>query len=303
MASPSPAIARPGAYRALDLLWQDKFATAAALFLGLLVIVVIVGPPLSSDAATRPNLGLRNTPPFSFEHGFVYVFGGDALGRSILARLIVAGRVTLTIAGLAVLAALVVGTLIGLAAGFARGWISDVIMRLTDIVMGFPSLLLAIVILYMFDPGIFNLVLVLAITRLPVYIRTTRAEVLEVRERLFVSAATVMGASPLRIVLRHVLPMVVPTLLTIATVEFALVMLAESGLSFLGIGIQPPEVSWGLMVAQGRAYLGSAWWLAFFPGLAIMLTTLSLNLLSSWLRVAMDPTQRWRLEARPKVGQ
>jgi peptide/nickel transport system permease protein len=127
-------------------------------------------------------------------------------------------------------------------------------------------------------------------------------KVLEVRERLFVSAATVMGASPLRIVLRHVLPMVVPTLLTIATVEFALVMLAESGLSFLGIGIQPPEVSWGLMVAQGRAYLGTAWWLAFFPGLAIMLTTLSLNLLSGWLRVAMDPAQRWRLEARPKVN-
>jgi len=206
--------------------------------------------------------------------------------------------ITLTIAALAVAAALVVGALIGLLAGFARGWVGDVVMRLTDIVMGFPSLLLAIVILYMFEPGILNLVLVLAITRLPVYIRTTRAEVLEIRERMFVSAARVMGASPVRIGLRHVLPMVVPTLLTIATVEFALVMLAESGLSFLGIGIQPPQASWGLMVAQGRAYLGSAWWLAFFPGIAIMLTTLSLNLLSSWLRVAMDPMQRWRLEGQ-----
>ena len=147
-----------------------------------------------------------------------------------------------------------------------------------------------------------NVVLVLAITRLPVYIRTTRAEVLELRERMFVSAARVMGASPLRIALRHVLPMVVPTLMTIATVEFAYVMLAESGLSFLGIGIQPPEVTWGLMVAQGRNYLGTAWWLAFFPGLAIMLTTLAVNLLASWLRIAMDPLQRWRLEGTCMTG-
>ncbi len=141
-----------------------------------------------------------------------------------------------------------------------------------------------------------TLVAVLAITRLPVYIRTTRAEVLEIRERMFVSAARVMGASPLRIALRHVLPMVLPTLLTIATVEFAIVMLAESGLSFLGIGIQPPEVTWGLMVAQGRGYLATAWWLSFFPGVAIMLTTLALNLLSGWMRIATDPMQRWRLE-------
>jgi peptide/nickel transport system permease protein len=171
-------------------------------------------------------------------------------------------------------------------------------MRFTDIIMSFPSLLLAVVILYMFAPSVLNIVLVLAITRLPVYIRTTRAEVLELRERMFVSAARVMGASPVRIALRHVLPLVVPTLMTLATVEFAYVMLAESGLSFLGIGIQPPDVTWGLMVAQGRNYLGSAWWLAFFPGLAIMLTTLACNLLSSWLRIAADPLQRWRLEGR-----
>jgi len=283
---------------AWGLLRRDRFATTAALFLLILVVVVTIGPFYLTEAATLPNLTLRNAPPLSVEHGWVYLLGGDALGRSILARLVVAGRVTLTIAALAVAAALVVGALIGLLAGFARGWVGDVVMRLTDIVMGFPSLLLAIVILYMFEPGILNLVLVLAITRLPVYIRTTRAEVLEIRERMFVSAARVMGASPVRIALRHVLPMVVPTLLTIATVEFALVMLAESGLSFLGIGIQPPQASWGLMVAQGRAYLGSAWWLAFFPGIAIMLTTLSLNLLSSWLRVAMDPMQRWRLEGQ-----
>jgi len=120
--------------------------------------------------------------------------------------------------------------------------------------------------------------------------------VLEVRKRMFVQAAQVMGASNLRIVLFHILPVVLPTLLTIATLDFAFVMLAESALSFLGIGIQSPEITWGLMVSQGRQYLTSAWWLAFWPGLAIILTTMSLNLLSSWMRIALNPTQRWRLE-------
>jgi peptide/nickel transport system permease protein len=120
--------------------------------------------------------------------------------------------------------------------------------------------------------------------------------VLEVRERMFVQAAQVMGASTGRIIFRHILPIILPTLVTIATLDFAFVMLAESSLSFLGIGIQPPEITWGLMVSQGRSYLTTAWWLSFFPGLAIILTTLSLNLLSNWMRIALDPTQRWRLE-------
>lgn len=282
----------------LRLLQRDRFALVALLFLLLLAALAIFGPALVGEAATRPQLKLRNTPPLSFQHGWLYLLGGDTLGRSMLARLILASRTTLAIAAAAVMLSLVLGTALGLIAGYARGWIGDLIMRLTDVVMSFPSLLLAVVILYMFEPGMANVIAVLAVTRLPVYIRTTRAEVLELRERMFVDAARVMGASPLRIALRHVLPMVVPTLLTLATVEFAYIMLAESGLSFLGIGIQPPEVTWGLMVAQGRGYLSSAWWLAFFPGLAIMLATLALNLLSSWLRVATDPMQRWRLEGR-----
>ena len=122
------------------------------------------------------------------------------------------------------------------------------------------------VVLYVFEPRVANLVIVLAITRIPIYLRTTRAEVLELRERMFVSAARVMGGGPVRIVWRHIVPLVAPTLITIATVDFAFVMLAESALSFLGIGIQPPEITWGLMVAQGRNYLATAWWLAFWPG-------------------------------------
>ena len=281
---------------ALRLLVRDRFALAAAIFLVLLVAGAVLGPWLLEELATRPQLRMRNAPPFTLEHGWGYILGADSLGRSILARLLVAARSTLTIAAAAVAIAMVFGAALGLLAGFTRSWVGDLVMRLTDIVMSFPSTLLAVVILYTFRPSIATLVAVLAITRLPVYIRTTRAEVLEIRERMFVSASRVMGASSLRIALRHVLPMVLPTLLTISTVEFAVVMLAESGLSFLGIGIQPPEVTWGLMVAQGRGYLASAWWLAFFPGVAIMLTTLALNLLSGWMRIATDPMQRWRLE-------
>jgi peptide/nickel transport system permease protein len=239
---------------------------------------------------------MRNAPPFTLEQGWLYVLGADALGRSILARLVVAAQNTLAVAAAAVAVAMTIGGVLGLIAGYAGGFLGNLIMRLADIIMSFPSLLLAVVVLYVFEPRVANLVLVLAVTRIPIYLRTTRAEVLELRERMFVSAARVMGAGPVRIVWRHVVPLVVPTLITIATIDFAFVMLAESALSFLGIGIQPPEITWGLMVAQGRNYLGIAWWLAFWPGLAIMLTTLALNLLSSWMRIATDPVQRWRLE-------
>ena len=190
---------------------------------------------------------------------------------------------------------MILGGTLGLISGYFGGRLGNLIMRIADIIMSFPSLLLAVVVLYIFEPGIKNLIIVLAFTRLPVYMRTARAEVLEIRERLFVSAAITMGATNIRIIFKHIAPLVYPTLLTIATLDFAFVMLGESALSFLGVGIQPPEMTWGLMVAQGRNYLQSAWWLAFFPGLMIMLVTLSLNLLSSWLRILLDPRQNWRL--------
>jgi peptide/nickel transport system permease protein len=290
-----PPLERPWR-QALAMLWRDKFALLAALYLVLMVAAALLGPALLEDAATRMNLRGRNAPPFTLENGWLYVLGADALGRSILARIIVAAQNTLGVAAAAVAAALLIGGTLGLLAGYRGGWLGNLILRLADTIMSFPSLLLAVVVLYVFEPRVGNLVLVLAITRVPVYLRTTRAEVLEIRERLFVAAARVMGAGGLRIVLRHIAPSVLPTLITVATVDFAFVMLAESALSFLGIGIQPPEITWGLMVAQGRNYLSIAWWLAFWPGLAIMLTTLALNLLAGWVRIATDPVQRWRLE-------
>jgi peptide/nickel transport system permease protein len=282
--------------RTLALLWQDKFALCAALYLIVMMLCAIFGPALLGDVATKMNLKLRNAPPLALEHGWLYLLGGDALGRSILARIVVASQNTLAIAASAVPLALLAGGTLGLIAGYAGGWLGHVIMRIADVLMSFPSLLLAVVVLYVFEPRVANLVLVLAITRMPVYIRTTRAEVLEIRERLFVDAARALGADGFRIVRKHIVPLVISTLITIATLDFAYVMLAESALSFLGIGIQPPQITWGLRVAPGRNYLASAWWLAFFPGLMIMLTTRALNLLSGWLRVATDPVQRWRLE-------
>jgi peptide/nickel transport system permease protein len=290
-----PPLERPWR-QALVLLWRDKFALVSALYLGLMVLCALFGPALLEDTATKMNLRGRNAPPFTLDQGWLYVLGADSLGRSILARIIVAAQNTLAVAAAAVALAMALGGTLGLIAGYRGGWAGDAIMRAADVIMSFPSLLLAVVVLYMFEPRVANLVLVLAITRIPIYLRTTRAEVLEVRERMFVAAARVMGAGSVRIVLRHIAPIVVPTLITVATLDFAFVMLAESALSFLGIGIQPPEITWGLMVAQGRNYLQIAWWLAFWPGLAIMLTTLALNLLAAWLRIATDPVQRWRLE-------
>lgn len=300
---PAPGLApERGAVRAvLAMLVRDRFATAAVAFLLAMALCALLGPALLGEAATRQNLRGRNLPPFGLEHGWLMILGADALGRPLLARIVVAAQNTLMIAAGAVALSLSVGAALGLVAGYGPRSAGTLILRLADVIMSFPSLLLAVIVLYMLSPSVGNVVLVLAITRIPIYLRTTRAEVLEIRERMFVQAAEVMGASPLRIVFRHILPMAVPTLVTIATLDFAFVMLAESALSFLGIGIQPPEITWGLMVAQGKQYLATAWWLAFWPGLAIILTTLSLNLVSNWLRIALDPAQRWRLEI-PRKG-
>ncbi len=281
-----------------SMLWRDKLALVSAIVLILIALCAMFGPYLLGDLATSQNLRGRNSPPFDLARGWAFFLGGDSLGRPMLARLIVAARSTMTVAAGAVVFALLVGATLGLIAGYMGKNTSQVIMRLADVIMSFPSLLLAVVVLYVLGPSIPNMILVLAITRIPIYLRTTRAEVLEIRERMFVQAAVVMGASHWRIILRHILPVVAPTLVTIATLDFAFVMLAESSLSFLGIGIQPPDITWGLMVAQGRPYLTNAWWLALWPGVLIVITTLALNLLSNWMRVALDPAQRWRLEAR-----
>lgn len=249
----------------LRLLVNDRVAATAAVVLGIVVLTAVFGPMLVGNLATHIDLDNSNQPPFTLAHGWAGVLGTDPLGRSMLARLVVACRTTLSVAIPAVLISAVVGSAIGMWAGYYRGWRETIAMRIADVIMSFPSLLLAVVVLYVFSPSAANIVLVLAITRIPVYLRTARAESAELQSRLFVDAARTFGASAHSIIGRHVLPVVLPTLLTVATLDFCYVMLAESSLSFLGIGIQPPEVSWGLMVAQGRTYLHTAWWLSFFP--------------------------------------
>nr|CAD6436668.1 ABC transporter permease [Rhizobium sp. Q54] len=296
------SVKSPGSLRQLAIyLTRDRLALCAATFLLLLIVSVLLGPLLFEEMAGKLGLRQRNLPPFSLEHDFVYILGADTLGRPILARLIVGAQSTLGIAAAAVFTSMIAGGMLGLIAGYSERWYSHVILRVADIIMSFPSLLLALIVLYTLGPSFSNLVIVLAITRMPVFIRTARAEVLELRERMFVSAALSMGASSSRVMFVHIAPLVLPTLVTIAAIDFATVILAESSLSFLGLGIQPPDFTWGAMVASGRGYLASAWWIAFWPGLAILLTTLSLNILASWARTVADPLQRWRLQSLRKA--
>lgn len=279
----------------LRMLLRDKFASVGALILLIVLGTAVFGPMLMGDLATRQNLMFANRAPFDPANGWEYLLGSDSLGRSVLARLVVATQTTLLVAIPAVAAALLIGSLWGIWAGYHRGWRENVSMRIADVIMSFPSLLLAVVVLYVFNPSIGNIVLILALTRIPIYLRTARAESAELQSRTFVDAARTFGSRPNAIIRRHVVPIVTPTLLTLATLEFCYVMLAESSLSFLGIGIQPPDVSWGLMVAQGRQYLQTAWWLSIFPGVAIVITAIAANMLAAWLRIATDPGQRWRL--------
>ncbi|HEY5856805.1 MAG TPA: ABC transporter permease [Aldersonia sp.] len=280
------------------MLLRDRLATIAAAILVLVLLVAIFGPYLVGDAATDQNLDESNLAPFDPANGWMNILGTDPLGRSMLARLVVACRTTLMVALPAVALSCLIGSVVGMWAGYHRGVRETVAMRIADVIMSFPSLLLAVVVLYVFAPSIANIVLILAITRIPVYLRTARAESAELQSRIFVDAARTFGARSGSIIRLHVFPILLPTLLTVATLDFCYVMLAESSLSFLGIGIQPPDISWGLMVSQGRTYLQTAWWLSFFPGLAIVITTVSATVLAAWARIATDPGQRWRLSVK-----
>lgn len=280
-------------------LTADPMALCSVIWL-LLVLLLIIANASGVFAGARIDLKARNLPPFDLSFDWRLWLGADALGRPLMARLAEAALTSIGIALITVLLSVILGTLLGLIAGYFGGLVGAAIMRVSDIITGFPTLLVALVGLYLFGPSVTNLVIVLAITRMPSYIRVARAETLEVRERLFVDAARVFGGGPLWIIRNHILPIVAPTMLTLASVNVAMVMLFESGLSYLGLGVQPPAVSWGLMIAQGQGYLSSAWWLGFFPGLAVMVTTMSFNLLANWFRIVNDPSQHWRLVRRTR---
>lgn len=286
----------------LRLLARDKVALAALAWLVLMAVAAVAGPHLIDPAFSRMNLRARHLPPFQLDQPWVYFLGADALGRSMIARLLEAAATTLAIATAAVALAMAVGTTIGLIAGMRENWLSALLMRGVDVLLSIPSLLLAMVVLYALGAHPLNVILILAITRLAVFARTVRGESLEIRERAFVASSRVMGGGDLHVLTRHVTPLVLPTVLAIAPLEFAVIMLAESALSFLGIGIQPPDVTWGLMVAEGQPYLSSAWWVSLWPGLAISSIALSATVVGGWFRIANDPTLRTRLGRQGPAG-
>ncbi len=276
---------------------QDKLTLIAILFLVVLTISAVFAPWVAPFDPNDQSLFMRNMPPLTMpeEGGSIpHLLGTDFLGRDELSRLIFGGRVSLAVGLASVLVSGSIGTMLGLLAGFYRGYIDDFIMRLVDIQMGFPSLLLALFVLYVIGGSVLNVIFVLAVTRWMIYARVTRGLVLSYRENVFVEAARATGCTDRQIILNHLLPNLLSPIIVLATLEVAYMILTEAALSFLGLGIQPPQSSWGLMLSQGRQYVTTAWWLVTFPGLAILLTALSLNLVATWARGVTDPAQRWR---------
>jgi peptide/nickel transport system permease protein len=253
--------------------------------------------PIIADQYTKQNLRLRLAPPALTVEGqfnYHYVLGTDQLGRPILDRIIHGSRVSLLV-GLGVVSVTgIFGTVLGLLAGYFGGRVDTLIMRWVDIQTAFPGLLVALTLLIMLGPSLQNMMIALMINGWMIFARIVRGVTLSLREEVFVKAARVIGAGDLRIVFVHLLPNLVSPILTIAVMELARIILAEAALSFLGMGIQPPESSWGLMLADGRDYMTKAWWLVTFPGVAIGLSVLFINMVAGWLRSVTDPQQRFK---------
>ena len=273
------------------MLMASPLAVFSAIWLVTILTLAFIVAPVLSDAANHQNIALRFLAPFQVDHGLAFILGADSLGRPILLQLIVGARTSMIIAICAVGISATVGYAIGLIAGYFGGWVDNVLLRIADVLHTIPSLLMALVVLFVLQPSVLNLIIVLGITRIPVYLRTSRTQTMEIRERMFVEVARAIGASHWRIATRDIAPLVLPTVRTLAMLELAAVMLAAASLTFLGIGLQRPDVDWGMMVADGRAYLRTAWFVAVFPGIVIVLTALSANILSNWLRAVEDPAQ------------
>jgi ABC-type dipeptide/oligopeptide/nickel transport system permease subunit len=221
-----------------------------------------------------------------------FILGTDQLGRDTLSRLIFGARVSLSVAVLAVMGSSLLGVLLGLFAGFYRGSVDWIVSTLVNVMLTFPFVLLALAVIAVLGPSFWNLIIVLSITGWPVYTRVLRAQTLSLREREFIYAARILGAGDLRIIFRHLLPNVLNLLVVIASLQVAQMIILESFLSFLGLGVQPPIPSWGSMLGDGRLYMFDKWWMATLPGLAIFITTLAINLVGDGLRDLLDPYSR-----------
>ena len=262
----------------------NPMAMTALVVLAALVAVAILAPVIAPQGYDEQSLAGRLTPP-----GAAHWFGTDDLGRDILARLVHGARITLMIAVLVAVIVAPIGLFVGTAAGYFGGWVDAVLMRVTDIFLSFPSLILALGFVAALGPGIRNAIIAIALTAWPPIARLARAETLTIRQADYIAAIRIQGGSALRIVTRHIVPMCLPSVIVRITLNMAGIILTAAGLGFLGLGAQPPMPEWGAMLSAGRSHLTGAWWLSTVPGIAIVVTSLAFNLLGDGLRDVLDP--------------
>ncbi len=256
-------------------------------------VLAIFAPLIAPHSPTLGNLPDRLMPPAWVEGGSqAHLLGTDFMGRDVLSRLIYGTRISLTMGLLAIFFAGSIGAIMGMLSGYLGGYIDEFIMRLTEIALSMPLILMAILLVVIFGASYTNVILVIVLLLWPQYARVIRGETLSIKERDFVALAKIAGCSRLLIIWRHILPNVFPTLLVLATLQVGYVIILEATLSFLGVGIPKPTSAWGVMVADAQGLIDSAWWIALFPGLAILLLVLSFNLLGDWLRDRLDPKLR-----------
>jgi peptide/nickel transport system permease protein len=286
---PNPASRRQARLGQAWLAWlrirRNRLAMAGLVIVGLLVLVALAAPWIAPHDPLVQDLSRRLLPPGTPGNWL----GTDDFGRDILSRIIHGARITLYIIGLVALTAPLLGLLIGTVAGYMGGWIDATLMRLTDIFLAFPRLILALALVAVLGPGIENAVLAIALTAWPPYARVARAETLTVRSSDYIAAIRLQGAGVPRIIAGHVVPMCLPSVIIRVTLDMAGVILIAAGLGFLGLGVQPPTPEWGLMISSGRKFLFEQWWVATMPGLAIFVVSLGFNLLGDGLRDVLDP--------------
>lgn len=281
--------------RARRSLIKARWPLVAVFLLSILVFLTILGPLISPKDPNRQTLVDRLLPPMQAnEEGVVnYLLGSDVMGRDVLSRIIYGARVSLMVGLSAVLIGGLLGTTLGVIAGYFGGILDDVIMRVADIQLAFPFILLTIMVLVVLGPGVLNLVVVLGVGQWVTYARIARGQTISVRAKEYVEAARSIGASNLEIIVRSIVPNIVSPLIVIASFNVASVILSEASLSYLGLGVPEDVPTWGKILAESRdQLLAGKWWLAVFPGIAIMLTVLSLNILGDWLRDFLDPRLR-----------
>ncbi|MBG9588401.1 ABC transporter permease [Cytobacillus firmus] len=276
--------------RWIKLLLQSKTGTVGFFIVSLVIFVAIFADILAPHDPASNNLGDMLKPPVWLDGGSQnYILGTDNLGRDILSRIIYGSRVSLLVGVFSVILAGFIGIIAGLIAGYYGGVIDNILMRIVDSFLAIPSILFILVVLAVFDPSILVLIVVIGLTNWVTYARVVRGEVLSIKEREFVKASKSIGTNSLTIMLQHILPNILSSFIVISTLSVATTIVLEASLSFLGLGIQPPDVSWGGMLTDGRNYLATNWWLATFPGIAITITVLGIIFLGDWLRDVLDP--------------